>query len=178
MARLAEYASTTETVSCIWYPDLRSQAYARKGCTVIVGVRLSGQERSTDCALRRLGLRGKSVSSMRECLGALVAVKRELSGVGPCRTQIITVCPCRAYAVLLCVSSAEKHMLFHTEPELSEQTYSNTPGQVKQCRCLHLRTAAQMADCSPSTYTAAGSDTLVFPEASVTENCRVCHLSS
>ena len=135
MARLAEYASTTETVSCIWYPDLRSQAYARKGCTVIVGVRLSGQERSTDCALRRLGLRGKSVSSMRECLGALVAVKRELSGVGPCRTQIITV-------------------------------------------CLHLRTAAQMADCSPSTYTAAGSDTLVFPEASVTENCRVCHLSS
>ena len=78
---------------------LRSQAYARKGCTVIVGVRLSGQERSTDCALRRLGLRGKSVSSMRECLGALVAVKRELSGVDPCRTQIITVCPFRAYAV-------------------------------------------------------------------------------
>ena len=47
---------------------------------------------------------------MRECLGALDEVKRELSGVGPGRTQIITVCPLRAYAVRLCVSSAEKHI--------------------------------------------------------------------
>ena len=75
MVRLAELVSTTETVSCFWYPDLRSQACVRKGCTVIIGVRLSGQERSTDCTLRRLRLRGKSVSSMREYLGALVGDK-------------------------------------------------------------------------------------------------------
>ena len=75
MVRLAELALTTETFSCIWYPDLRSQACVRKGCTVIIGVRLSGQERSTDCTLRRLRLRGKSVSSMREYLGALVGDK-------------------------------------------------------------------------------------------------------
>ena len=62
------------------------------------------------CALRRLGLRGKSVSSMREYLGALVVVKRELSGVGPCRAEIITGHPFCAYAVRLRVSPAEKHI--------------------------------------------------------------------
>ena len=36
---------------------------------------------------------------MRECLGALVVVKRELSGVGPCRVEIITVHPLCAHAV-------------------------------------------------------------------------------
>ena len=35
MARLAELASTTETVSCIWYPDLRSQACAPSGAGII-----------------------------------------------------------------------------------------------------------------------------------------------
>ena len=62
---------------------------------------------------------------MRECLRALVEVKRELSGVGPGRTEIITVCPFRAHAVRLCVPTVEKSIIIDPAPEAVKSGFEN-----------------------------------------------------
>ena len=64
---------------------------------------------------------------MRECLGALVVVKRELSGVGPGRVEIITVCPFHAYAVRLCVPAAEKLIFYYQEIIAQTQAFVQEP---------------------------------------------------
>ena len=67
MACLAEIASTTETVSCIWYPDLRSQACAPSGAGIIYSetVRTGTQTRYAPYAVL-----GSDVRAFRLCANA------------------------------------------------------------------------------------------------------------
>ena len=67
MARQAELASTTETVSCIWFPDLRSQACATSGAGIIYSeiVRTGTQTRYAPYAVL-----GSDVRAFRLCANA------------------------------------------------------------------------------------------------------------
>ena len=67
MARLAELVSTIETVSCIWYPDLRSQACAPSGAGIIYSeiIRTGTQTRYAPYAVL-----GSDVRAFRLCASA------------------------------------------------------------------------------------------------------------